>query len=222
MVIKEDKLTKLMTLGKTACFGKCATYDMTIYNQGIAIINAKDNIPLSRGIYYMNLPNDFMTSLKQKINAPGWETIKNKYEINIPDLPYINLHLYYKDTLKNKLVSSNTNAPKQVQEVIELANDLVKSKQWIQIQKKDDLINPDIVYTELMINIDTAMSIQKLETEFADYKLIHSRKLSPYMNFWLMTYDINKISPYEIMTLLTKYPGVHSVRFNRKLQSREE
>ena len=89
------------------------------------------------------------------------------------------------------------------------------------VLKKDDIIDPNMMYELLQVNIDTSKTIESLEKAFEPYGLKHTRRISQFMNFWEMTYDSSKVDKYEILVFLSRYPGVYSVKFNRKLELRE-
>ena len=92
---------------------------------------------------------------------------------------------------------------------------------WTQILKKDELNNPNIILKELQIDMDSVLTPEKLQIQFDSLHLKKVSRISPYMNFWLFTYDEKKIEPYEILILLRKVPGIRLVIFNRKLEIRE-
>ncbi|MBK9629451.1 MAG: hypothetical protein IPO62_00005 [Saprospiraceae bacterium] len=62
---------------------------------------------------------------------------------------------------------------------------------------------------------------EDIGAKFNRYDLKVKDRISIYMNFWLFTYDDQKITPYEMLILLRKTPGVRLVMFNRKLDLRE-
>ena len=221
IVEKEEVIKKTISFSKSSCFGNCATYKMEIYNKGFVILDALAHNPMQRGIYYKELaPSDF-EKISQLQNTIDWTKIDRKYMMNIPDLPTTELKLYFKDSTKNKIVSSNLNPPNEVESMYTLLHNLTKQDKWIEVQKKDDIINPNIMYDRLQVNIDTGMSIQTIDTAFKEYGLIQEKKISQYMNFWEMSYDTSKINKYEMVVFLQRFPGVHSARFNRKLEVRE-
>lgn len=83
---------------------------------------------------------------------------------------------------------------------------------------KDDIIDPNMMYELLQVNIDTSKTIESLEKRHLNlYGLKHTRRISQIQNFWEMTYDSSKVDKYEILVFLSRYPG-DSVKFNRKLE----
>ena len=212
---------KILSLNKTPCFGRCATFAIDIYNSGLAILDVKDNLSVKRGIYYTTIDAVTLSRLKSLHSNTDWTKVNKSYMMNIPDLPVAHLNLFFKDSLKNKFVRSNTEASPEVESLIQELSQLAKSEQWTMVLKKDDIIDPNMMYELLQVNIDTSKTIESLEKAFEPYGLKHTRRISQFMNFWEMTYDSSKVDKYEILVFLSRYPGVYSVKFNRKLELRE-
>ena len=212
---------KIISLNKTPCFGRCATYKIDIYSSGLAILDAKDFLSVKRGIYYSTVDHAILTRLKALHINTDWSKVNKSYIMNIPDLPVAELSLFFKDSLKNKSIRSNTEATPEVESLIQELNELAKSEKWTMVLKKDDIIDPNIIQESLQVNIDTSKSIESLEMAFETYGLKHIKRISQFMNFWEMTYDNNKVDKYEILVFLSRYPGVYSVKFNRRLELRE-
>jgi hypothetical protein len=83
------------------------------------------------------------------------------------------------------------------------------------------MTNPEIIYNELIVDLDSSLTVKQLETEFVKYELKAMRQVSAYMNLWSFQYNESLIGKYEMLILLRKKNGIRSVNFNRKLLPRE-
>ena len=53
-----------------------------------------------------------------------------------------------------------------------------------------------------------------------DFKMVN--RISQYMNYYLFTFDKDKISPVEMVVLVRRTKGVRLVQFNKKLSPRDD
>ncbi|MDQ3141310.1 MAG: DUF6438 domain-containing protein [Bacteroidota bacterium] len=215
----KHSLVKAVVFQKNPCFGNCAVYKLTTYYSGLAILEAKDHLD-KKGVYYTDLSEASNSAIQKNIKRINWTTYKDKYFMNLPDLPSTDLNIYSPEGLELKKINSNAKLPDEIYTFQQELNELVRTQKWTQIQKKDDVINPEVDYSKIQVDMDSSVSVQKVQEHFMPYNLMPEKRLSQFMNLWLMSFDESKIGKYEMLIILRKYPGVRSVSFNRKLLPR--
>ena len=218
---KPVRISRAVIMTKGPCFGNCGVYSITVLQNGIALLEGKEHVEL-KGVYFTELNDDVFSSLVRDLKKIDHSKLQDRYFINIPDLPSTAFQFYNTQGEKIKEVTSNTKLPDDLQEIQSKLANISKSSAWTQIQKKEDMINPEIIYNELQIDLDSSYTVENLISDYSLYNLKVVHKLSPYMNLYLVTYDGESIGKYEMLLTLRRQKGVRTALFNRKLKSREE
>lgn len=214
------QISKLISLSKSSCFGKCPVYKLTIYNDGLAILESKVNME-KLGVFHMKLNEDQLSRLNKKIKNIDWNNSKPFYMKNIPDLPTSTLIFYKEDTTWHK-VESNSVMNSELESLHSDLGEYANLKTWIQALKEKEINSLDAIKNELQIDMDTTFDHSHLEKMFSAYNFKVKDRISQYMNFYLYTYDTNKITPAEMVVLARRVKGVRLVSFNKKLQPRDD
>lgn len=85
--VKENQEDSLFaSLEKTACYGQCPMYKISIFNSGIAMyegINFVDNI----GVYTAPISNEVISKLKQRASEIDYFDLDDEYESGVDDFP---------------------------------------------------------------------------------------------------------------------------------------
>ena len=217
----DKRIEKLISFRKSPCFGKCQVYRLSLYTDGMVILEGKENLDKT-GVHFCQLNKETKEKFYKEINTLNWKSYKNSYFRNIPDLPSTELIYYGATDSIIKSITSNTLLPKEIETIqSELAN-LIKSEKWTQILKKEDLTNPNLILSEIQVDMDSSLTKDMLEEKFAAYGLKSKKRISEYMNFFLFNYDTKMIESYEMLILLRKVPGVRLAIYNRKLEGRDD
>ena len=217
---RTESMKKNLVLQKFPCFGQCQEYKISSYDDGILILEGKNNVE-KKGVYFTQINAVQLSSLKNKAASIKWTDYKNSYFKNIPDLPFTELSYYDAEGHLVKSIKSNATLPSELENVQKELSQFIRLPNWTQILRKDEMNNPDILLSELQVDMDSLLTPEKLEMQFDSLHLKRISRISPYMNFWLFTYDQAKIEPYEILILLRRVPGIRLVLFNKKLNPRE-
>ncbi len=212
---------KLLTLSKSSCFGKCAVYKISLFQDGLLILEGKANID-KLGVYHSSLNAVELSKISNKANQLNWTSYKHSYMKNIADLPVSTLiYKNPKDSTEVK-IESNSSLPDELETIHTELSNLLQTQTWILAIKDNQLKSKDIITNELQIDMDTLQNYMNLEKMFAHYNLKSIKRISEYMNFYLFTFDDTKIAPTEMVVLLRRVKGVRLVNFNKKLSPREE
>ncbi|MBK9271445.1 MAG: hypothetical protein IPM48_07595 [Saprospiraceae bacterium] len=215
----KDPLQPMISFKKTPCFGKCKVYKISVYQDGLTILEGIEHIEKT-GVHFGQLDKTELEKLKKDLRSLPWNTYKPSYFKNIPDLPSTELRYFHsRDSIQT--IKSNTSLPNDLESIQTRLAELVESLKWTEVMKKHELNSPNHIYNEIQVDMDSSLTQEYLVKRFDKYGLKVKDRISIYMNFWLFTYDDQKITPYEMLILLRKTPGVRLVMFNRKLDLRE-
>ena len=126
---EQIKATDSISLERTACYGTCPVYTLTIYADGKVAYKGENHIE-QIGLYSGQLEKQATIALFAKISSYSWQLYPEKYPIDNYDFPQF--HLEYKSNDMTKLVKGNTNA---AQELIALAKQMDKLVGGITLKK---------------------------------------------------------------------------------------
>jgi hypothetical protein len=217
---KPYEIKHWMSIQKFPCFGHCLVYKLSIYQDGLSILEAKEHLE-KPGVFFTELNKEKISKLKRLSETLGWSGYNTEYMVNIADLPVTEIDYYDNHGARLKHIRSNSNLPDGLHQLSKAMSDLIQSEKWTQIQRKSDMINPEIISNEFVVDMDSSLTKEALENEFQLYGLKAIQKVSAYMNLWSLQFDENKIGKYEMLILLRKKNGIRSVNFNRKILPRE-
>ncbi len=217
---KPIELKHWVSIQKFPCFGHCQVFDITVYRNGLVILEGKEHVE-KKGVYFTELNDDKIMRLSRLSKSLSVNTYKDEYLVNIPDLPVTDIQFYNADGAKIKEIKANSNLPDELHNFVKYISELMNKETWTQVQKKYDMTNPEIISNEFLIDLDSSLTTIQLETDFQKFELKALRQVSAYMNLWSFQYNEALIGKYEMLILLRKKNGIRSVNFNRKLLPRE-
>lgn len=88
-----------MKMWRTSCFGRCPSYSVEVYKNGLVRYTGILFVPDS-GIYEKNIGTAKAAELLKKFNTHRVDTLQNNYDVQISDLPGINYTFTYGKTTK--------------------------------------------------------------------------------------------------------------------------
>jgi hypothetical protein len=88
-----------MKMWRTSCFGKCPSYSVEVYKNGLVRYTGRLFVPDS-GIYEKNIGTAKAQELLNRFNEYRVDTLKASYDLQIADLPGINYTFKYDKTTK--------------------------------------------------------------------------------------------------------------------------
>lgn len=123
---KHVELKHWLTLQKYPCFGHCHVYKLSMYRNGLVIL--EEGAFRKTGVYFSQLSQDKIRSFKRMSDALNWASYLAEYLINIPDLPLTELTYFDENGAKNKFIKSNSNLPNPLDELTKTMAALIKSE----------------------------------------------------------------------------------------------
>ncbi len=88
-----------VTLHRTACYGKCPEYTITLHKDGTVTYTGIRNVPDS-GTYKKNIGSAKTMAIINELIGYKVDTCSKMYNNRIPDLPGIMYTINYKDSVK--------------------------------------------------------------------------------------------------------------------------
>lgn len=215
------KLLHWATIEKFPCFGNCQVYKVKLYRDGLLILEGKEHME-KKGVYFAELSKEKLQSFTRKERNVKWPEIQNEYMVNIADLPVVKIAYHDEHGALIKSVEANSNLPNALHDFVSAITETIDKEKWTLVQRKSEMYNPELMYDELIVDMDSTITVNQLEALYADFDLKTVSRVSPLMNLWHLRYDESKIGRYEILISLRKLKGIRHVSFNRKILPREE
>tara|TARA_R110002049_G_scaffold275034_1_gene453054 strand:+ start:742 stop:1329 length:588 start_codon:yes stop_codon:yes gene_type:complete len=98
-VIKGVADSLFFKMERTSCFGRCPTYEVSVFNSGYVVYNGKRNVERI-GFFESQISKDQMDLILKKSNEIGFFKLKDRYDGNMTDVPSTIILMQYNDNLK--------------------------------------------------------------------------------------------------------------------------
>ncbi len=127
----------LLVMERTACYGTCPQYIITIYNNGT--IEYEGKMFVSKiGCFFSFLSKDILSDIKSEFSTSQFFSFEKEYDSNITDIPSVILEVHLGS--KNHRVIDRFNGPKKLknlQNLIDSVGSAVIDWQEQECQKLD-------------------------------------------------------------------------------------
>ena len=109
---------KIISLEKTACFGRCPVFKIIIYNNGECLYNGIKFVKKS-GEYNLKINKREIDEILSQAKEIGFDNLKNEYSEMITDLPTTYI------MINNKKIKDYYGAPKELKELESLIESMI-------------------------------------------------------------------------------------------------
>ncbi len=124
----------VVTMRRTACFGHCPVYTVTIYGSGRVEFRG-ENYVARKGVFLDSIPQEDVNRLVHALHSKGFFSMQDRYDNrHITDLP-ATITAFESGTTK-KSVYDYHGAPEQLREIERLIDDIARTEQWIKGREK--------------------------------------------------------------------------------------
>lgn len=122
----------VITLERTACFGKCPVYKLTVYGSGAVIYEGKDFVRTT-GKAEKTISQEQIQQLVSEFEKANYYALNDSYiKVMITDLPYVTTSISTDGKTKNiKHYCGDTSAPEQLTKLENKIDEIVRSDQWV-------------------------------------------------------------------------------------------
>lgn len=215
----------VISLKKGSCYGKCAVYNLHIYKDGFVTYEGilhSEKI----GFFSKRVTKEELNTFKKEFEEIGFMELPSEYPSEIVDLPLITM--MYRNGQKSKIVSGRTDRPKNLLQLQYKLEKLANSVNW-KLEKAKE--NPDATVinkedgkaqeNQLILAPAENVSLTNWFQRYQKYDLQLIKKVSPNLNFWLVSFNTKLISQEEMVKLLKGDKDIKSVEVNRVLEERD-
>ncbi|MFM2394410.1 MAG: hypothetical protein RLZZ546_2392 [Bacteroidota bacterium] len=210
-----------------ACFGKCPIYNIRITEEGNAIWDAKKWNKVN-GRFEKKLTKAQFDKIKSVFNKANLFSLKDEYETMVADLPISTLHESKNGKLKR--VRGNEKMPESFEAAVDAMNELVRDEAGWQIIEKYEQDTMDderekskesnTIFDEIIIEPNPGIRLNQWFKDNENLTIRLIKRISPDLNLWLITYDVNKFSPQEMLENLKRDAAIKTAEFNKKISNR--
>lgn len=122
----------VITLKRTACFGTCPIYDVTVYGDGRVVYNGKDFVK-AKGKQNSKIPIKEVHQIVNLMQKSNYLKFKDQYiDMQVTDMPYIYTSLTWNGiTKKVERYAGDESAPKVLKEIEDRIDKVTNTKQWV-------------------------------------------------------------------------------------------
>lgn len=211
----------IMYLAKGVCFGRCPTYQLSIYGNGKAAFNG-ERFTDKLGKYEKQLDNQTFSSLKQAFASSNFETFERSFVSRLPDLPLVTLGYKSADTLQ--LSAGKERRPEGHEALEALLNDVAESDGWELIEaanvdgmEEGEKSTVQIDKSRVVIQIDGVVKLPVwFKTMRDNYGVRILERMDDEKKLWLITYDQKMVSGDILLQELRKDKNIGLAEYESK------
>jgi hypothetical protein len=122
-----DTQTDKISLERTACFGRCPVYKVTVSGDGKVEYEGKDHVK-EKGLRSSKIDEKLFLRLMKKVDEIGFFKLDDRYEGLVTDLP-TRITTVTKGEL-SKTVRNYYGGPKGLHDLEQLIDEVTNSTQW--------------------------------------------------------------------------------------------
>ncbi|MEZ4799900.1 MAG: DUF6438 domain-containing protein [Flavobacteriales bacterium] len=112
---------------RTACFGTCPIYNVTIMDNGEVYYEGK-NFVEKIGNYHTTLDNANLQKIRDKIVAINYFSLQDEYDSPITDIPSVYTTVNYGG--QTKTIHDRHKGPRELDELYALVDDILNACNW--------------------------------------------------------------------------------------------
>ena len=122
----------VIKLDRTACFGNCPVYALTIFGNGTVVYVGQDFVQ-TKGSKETSISTDTVKQLVSEIDKAGYFSLNDSYtKFGVSDMPTVNTSIRMGGKTKTIIhYLGDRTAPKQLTDLENKIDELVNSAQWI-------------------------------------------------------------------------------------------
>jgi len=134
-VADTNERTFFASIFRSACFGRCPTYKMTIYSDGFVELEGIRHIDLI-GKFTTNITEAQVHNFRIRANRTGFMDMEESYDSAITDLPSATTTIVLNGVTKS--VYRRHGYPKSILQFEVLFDELLKSERWKSVSSTNE------------------------------------------------------------------------------------
>lgn len=127
--------TATITYERTACFGTCPSFKMTIEGEKMKAFYKGNSSVDKIGNYEKNISEDELTKLTNAFETYKFFEMKDEYTNEVPDLP--SRYVTYSVDGKSKKIKDRANAPAGLKEIEKMLDAVADGKGWEKVKDEE-------------------------------------------------------------------------------------
>lgn len=230
-VSKFKKEDIVFSLKKGPCFGKCSVYNLDVYKNGYVVYEGLMNVE-KYGLFARKITKQELTMLKSLFDQEKFYSFNDNYPIQMSDLPKI--ILTYNKEKESKTITGSIDRPQGLLSLQKSLEKLIKSDEFKllkqyqpQTTQEADAEKPvksEEVYidNQIIIELNTNVFMAQWLRKYTQYDVQLMKQLSPDLNYWVITFNKQKIMPDELLKLIKEDSQIKFAEFNKRLSNRDK
>jgi hypothetical protein len=122
----------VISMEKTACYGKCPVYTIVIYGTGKAEFTGSKNVKML-GKYEKQLSKEETLKIFNAFYASNFSDFISEYDSGVTDVPTTIISFLHKGY--NKVIRDKMGAPAELKALEKMVEELVKGEGWTPISQ---------------------------------------------------------------------------------------
>ena len=229
-VTKFKSEDEVISLKKGPCqVNNCSVYNVTLYKNQYAVYEGITNVERF-GLFYKKLTKEQLKDLTDRYDKANFTGFKDSYYISDPDLPVITMT--YRSGKIVKSVKGSIDRPQEVLDLQRHLEKFAKSDGWILVKAYDENyshkpieqktpVKEEVIDDQIIVEPASSGFMAQWLKKYPEYDIQLIKKISPNLNYWLISFNKQKISPKEMLSILKKDIDLKHVEFNKKVMPRD-
>jgi hypothetical protein len=204
----------IISLQKEGCYGTCPVYKFEIFKGGYCEFNGQQHT-YKQGKHSLQLSDKKYKEVLSSFKKADLFKYEDFYESNIPDLPQITIS--YTEKNKTKTIVGKRESPEAIHKLQVILEQIAESKDgWTIIDGTVQEVKPKLDKTQIVLELKNGAQLSRWFNKAKDdYGIRILKKLDDSFDSWLVSYNMKKFGPNEILELLKKDENVSSASFKR-------
>jgi hypothetical protein len=222
------KTEPVISLDKGSCSGKCSVYKLFLYSNRQLVFEGIQNVEMY-GLYTRKLTKAQYETLVKAFVAADFFAFNNEYPNPLPELPVITMSFVHQE--KSKKISGSIDRPQELLSLQRLLEKLIYATDWKLIKAfepnvtRDEVPQPtqgasDVIENQIIIEPAGNVFLAQWLKKYPQYDIQLVKRLSPDLNYWVITFSKSKIAPADMLALLKSDKEIKFAEFNKKGSNR--
>lgn len=205
---------KLFTINQGACFGRCPVYTLTLYSDTTLRLEGKQFMNYI-GFFKRKLSADQYAPINGIYKSIHIDSLLPEYDAGIADYPSQIIYFFTPEGRVQKKVRNAGNAPKNLDELLSSLRPFINEMGW-----ESDMSYDSTNENQLILTLKDKGDLNKILESNSRYNLSVIKTISKENKIYLVTYDMSKIEPNQMIGVLKSDANVMYAERNPKLEMR--
>lgn len=221
----------LISMIKEPCPNNCSAYNLHVYKDGTVVYEGVKNA-IRYGVHAMKISKSDMKNLTLAFDRAQLKNFKDNYPTYDGSLPIVTLRYATKDF--EKQIRGSVERPKELLELQKLLETIANQNSYVPTHAKiipqavdlaegtrtDSLEEAVIIENQIIVEPGANTFMAQWLKKYEQYDVQLMTRISPTLNLWVITFNMNLIAPNDMLQLIKNDPQISNAEFNKKLSLR--